>query len=197
MIRRPINIFGQDAFFVRGVHSIINKLIRSVAVNVSGSIYIPDIWVFSDSTMADVLPFVRQLRSDASYIIFGNERCCRLFDNVPNVNVLCFIEVDASVIETEKVLREHLEPLLVSRGKKNVPAISIENPVLSASEIKVIRLFSLGLSLGRIAELYDLSIKTISAHKRMAMRRLDVKSDQELILKSLLLGVTKAPSMLH
>lgn len=197
MIRRPINIFGQDAFFVKGLHSIINKLIRNVAVNIRGSIYIPDVWVFSDSTMADVLPFVRQLRSDASYIIFGNERCGRLFDKVPNVNVLCFIEVDASVMETEKVLREYLEPLFVSRGKNVAPVVSMKSHVLSESEMKVIRLFSLGLSLGKIAELYELSIKTISAYKRMAMRRLGVKSDQELILKSLLLGVTKAPLTLH
>lgn len=53
---------------------------------------------------------------------------------------------------------------------------------LTPSEIDVLRHLFNGMDLRQIAQLKQLSIKTISAHKCNAMRKLEVKTDPELFL---------------
>jgi two-component system capsular synthesis response regulator RcsB len=53
--------------------------------------------------------------------------------------------------------------------------------LLSAHEVEVIRRFASGISLAEIAALLHRSRKTISRQKRDAMRKLQLKSDTELI----------------
>lgn len=53
---------------------------------------------------------------------------------------------------------------------------------LTYSEKEVLKQLFNGMSLGEIARMRDLSIKTISAHKCNAMRKLSVKNDAELFL---------------
>ncbi|NWA43326.1 response regulator transcription factor [Pseudomonas reactans] len=53
---------------------------------------------------------------------------------------------------------------------------------LTCSEKEVLKHLFNGMSLGEIATLRSLSIKTISAHKCNAMRKLSVKNDAELFL---------------
>ena len=52
--------------------------------------------------------------------------------------------------------------------------------VLTKSELSVLRLLSSGYSLTAIASMANKSVKTISAQKRSAMRRVGVENDQEL-----------------
>ncbi|QMV53731.1 helix-turn-helix transcriptional regulator [Ewingella americana] len=53
---------------------------------------------------------------------------------------------------------------------------------LTFSEKEVLKQLFNGMSLGEIAQLRNLSIKTISAHKCNAMRKLSVKNDAELFI---------------
>ena len=52
---------------------------------------------------------------------------------------------------------------------------------LSTREVEILRLFVAGMSLRDIAINQNRSPKTISTQKIAAMRKLDVRSDQELI----------------
>ena len=52
---------------------------------------------------------------------------------------------------------------------------------LSLQEIKIISYISQGFTIARIANILDLSVKTVSAHKRRVMRKFNIKSNVELI----------------
>lgn len=52
---------------------------------------------------------------------------------------------------------------------------------LTRCEVEVVRLFLAGLSVGEIAAKFGRSKQTVSAQKRAAMRKLDVKTDIELV----------------
>lgn len=54
---------------------------------------------------------------------------------------------------------------------------------LTRSEIDVLKHLFHGMDLQQIAQMKQLSIKTISAHKCNAMRKLDVRTDSELFLQ--------------
>lgn len=54
---------------------------------------------------------------------------------------------------------------------------------LTRSEIEVLKHLFNGMDLQQIARMKQLSIKTISAHKCNAMRKLDVRTDSELFLQ--------------
>lgn len=54
---------------------------------------------------------------------------------------------------------------------------------LTRSEIEVIRHLFNGMDLQQIAQMKKLSIKTISAHKCNAMRKLNIRTDSELFLQ--------------
>ncbi|MGF6127167.1 two-component system capsular synthesis response regulator RcsB [Pseudomonas frederiksbergensis] len=53
---------------------------------------------------------------------------------------------------------------------------------LSLKELEIVRLFVAGLSVSDIARTLNRSIKTVSAQKVSAMRKLDVDSDQSLMI---------------
>ncbi|WMD18639.1 response regulator transcription factor [Achromobacter seleniivolatilans] len=52
---------------------------------------------------------------------------------------------------------------------------------LTGREVEVVRLFASGYSLGEIAEKFRRSKKAISAQKRAAMRKLNVRNDMDLL----------------
>jgi len=52
---------------------------------------------------------------------------------------------------------------------------------LSRCEVEVVRLFLSGMSVGEIAAKFGRSKQTVSAQKRSAMKKLDVKTDIELV----------------
>lgn len=53
---------------------------------------------------------------------------------------------------------------------------------LSPKELEVLRHFLSGTSVGDIARIMNRSVKTVSTHKIAAMRKLDVKTDHELVM---------------
>lgn len=55
--------------------------------------------------------------------------------------------------------------------------------MLSGSEKEIVHLLSYGMRPKDIANETGLSIKTISAHKRSAMRKLNVRTNMELLVK--------------
>jgi DNA-binding NarL/FixJ family response regulator len=59
---------------------------------------------------------------------------------------------------------------------RRVPA-----PLLSPRQIEVIRLSAQGLSLARIAERLSISPRTVETHRQSAMRKLDLRSQTDLV----------------
>lgn len=73
---------------------------------------------------------------------------------------------------------------LIPTEKYNLPTLSINERIsmLTARELEIIRLFVSGKSVNEIAGIQNRSAKTISTQKISAMRKLAVKSDQDLVL---------------
>lgn len=69
-------------------------------------------------------------------------------------------------------------------GDNNTSAIPIDERIarLTPREIETLRLFVSGNNVSDIARIQNRSAKTISAQKISAMRKLEVKSDQDLVL---------------
>lgn len=59
---------------------------------------------------------------------------------------------------------------------------------LSAREQEVLRLIALGYSNKEIAEQFDISVKTVEAHKANAVRKLDLQSRKDIIGYAILRG---------
>ncbi len=61
---------------------------------------------------------------------------------------------------------------------------------LTRCEVEVVRLFLSGLSVGEIAQKFGRSKQTVSAQKRAAMRKLDVRTDIDLVRYGMRSGLT-------
>ncbi|QNF32225.1 response regulator transcription factor [Adhaeribacter swui] len=81
-----------------------------------------------------------------------------------------------------------LEVILADTGSvETVP----DNLNLSSREIEVIRLIAEGKSTAEIAETLFLSPHTINSHRKNILRKLQIKSPVELIIKAMDLGIVK------
>ncbi len=57
----------------------------------------------------------------------------------------------------------------------------INTGILSAREVEIVRLFSDGLLYKEVADLLQISIKTVESHKANIMRKLEIRSTAELV----------------
>ena len=57
---------------------------------------------------------------------------------------------------------------------------AVAGGTLSGRELEVLRLFAAGMSMTEVANKVNRTVKTASAHKVSAMRKLGVKNDSEL-----------------
>ncbi|ENA0612486.1 response regulator transcription factor [Enterobacter bugandensis] len=126
---------------------------------------------------------------DMSIVVYtschdGNE--LRTLLNHYNISVIARAE---SLTDTEAYFRQAFEKKRVlspgicsdlARINKTHRATTAK---LTPSEMSVLRLLFNGLDLQQIARMKQLSIKTISAHKCNAMRKLEAKTDSELFLQ--------------
>lgn len=79
---------------------------------------------------------------------------------------------------------KYYPPSLKKHSHKNEPSILLQDRInsLSPREFEVLRHFIEGESIAKIAERLNRSAKTISLQKKSAMRKLNVESNQELIM---------------
>ncbi|MBU9843815.1 helix-turn-helix transcriptional regulator [Rahnella ecdela] len=90
---------------------------------------------------------------------------------------------DASVSQLNNTLSQLI---LASPMIETNPELSpSEFSTLTPNEKKIIRLYINGLSLSRIAQMTNKSIKTISSHKRKAMKKMGIETNIQLIQTSM------------
>lgn len=126
---------------------------------------------------------------DMSIVVYtschdGNE--LRTLLNHYNISVIARAE---SLTDTETYFRQAFEkkrvlsPGICSELARINKTHRATTAKLTPSEMSVLRLLFKGLDLQQIARMKQLSIKTISAHKCNAMRKLEAKTDSELFLQ--------------
>ena len=88
----------------------------------------------------------------------------------------------------------YLDPAMTGKvfgsyaGKRDKPRGETRGAQLSAREREVLRHIALGHSNKEIAELLDISAKTVEAHKANALRKLDMRSRIDIVRYAILQG---------
>lgn len=106
--------------------------------------------------------------------------------NYYNISVIARVE---SLQDTENFFRQAfdkkhvLSPKICSDLARVTEAHPCVTSRLTRSEMDVLKHLFHGMDLQQIAQMKQLSIKTISAHKCNAMRKLDIRTDSELFLQ--------------
>lgn len=99
---------------------------------------------------------------------------------LPGVNIV-FERYDTAINIIRKVILSFIQPVRKSTYGEKDKVFALKK--LSASEHRITNLYIQGLPLSNIALLLNKSIKTISAHRRSAMKKMGVASNIELIQK--------------
>jgi two-component system capsular synthesis response regulator RcsB len=103
----------------------------------------------------------------------------------PNVSLISRSEPLTKVVDSFKQAlqgRRFLSQKICGYLASQNSSAELATQKLTSSEKEVLRQLFNGISMGEIARLRSLSIKTISAHKCNAMRKLAAKNDAELFL---------------
>lgn len=175
-----------DSFFKYGIESVLADI--SLEIPSEQRLVIPqvDIWVISQKSLTDVLPFVNRADPKIPSIVFCSERCQRLLQDSPVDWTICLFDLDITIDQLKKELPKKISTLLLM-GKFDIsPTTKL---CLSSMERETVRHLSMGYSPHRVAQLTHKSVKTVSTHKRNSMRRLGVSSNQELMMKVKILGL--------
>ncbi|MDR6366998.1 LuxR C-terminal-related transcriptional regulator [Enterobacter sp. SORGH_AS_0287] len=139
------------------------------------------VWVFSEEplTLKSIMPMLEKTSGSLPCFIFGTESYQRVFNRIPNHNNLCFIDATvSSQVAMMVICAALINYALTGRCSDNEKKI-----MLSGNEKEIVHMLSDGMRPKEIANKTGLSIKTISAHKRSAMRKLNVRTNMELLVK--------------
>ncbi|WP_060228642.1 response regulator transcription factor [Burkholderia ubonensis] len=147
---------------------------------------------FDSDAEPDGLRMIERLarhHAEVGIILYSMHDDLSLVKHAMSVGAAGFVSKAASMDTLTEAIRT------VARGERYIdPATSkrlvqwafdkraqFGDVALSAREMEVVRLFSTGLNVSEIAAITNRSVKTISAQKLTAMKKLGVKSDVELV----------------
>ncbi len=183
------NVQGLDRYFSFGVKMALEEIFNEDR-SLHEMALVPDIWIFTENVLTNIVPFVKEKYTGRPCIIFGTSLHQRIFSGVPGFTNMLFVPIHASFHEVKNKLG-----MFLRESRRDIyPRIK---PISSAfrgysftpGERKTLSLLLSGSSPRDVAEINNVSEKTVSNYKRMAMRRFNVKNTQELVVKSQLLGM--------
>lgn len=175
-----VSYHGSDDLFLTGLSSVFHKACCDLEAIIRSDMS-ASVWVFSEETVTlkKISPLLEKLSDSEPCFIFGTEPYGRIFNNIPNNRHVCFIDASVSIDDAGMMICANLIRYALT-GYFSDDAC--RNP-LSVGEQEIIRLLLQGLKPKDIANKTGLHIKTISAQKRAAMRKLHVKTTMELLVK--------------
>jgi DNA-binding CsgD family transcriptional regulator len=180
-----VNIKGDDRFFVLGVHAVIERLYREMAVRFMSVSALPDIWVFTKDTLTELQPFIQQLHYGQPCIVFGAQRHRRILSEIPGLEKLLFIDIGTSAMAAVSHIREAMRS-----GFR--PGITFDpnyrRSRLTPKEQHILHHLLQGGRVDTVARLCGCTGKAVSSCKRRIMKKYNVFNNQELIIKSRILG---------
>lgn len=194
--KSAFKIICNNSFYSYGVEVLVNHILKEypfcLMEKVINDLIIPDIIIITENLMIDLVPFVNSLEKDKQYIVFCSSRVRRVLENIPGVNVVCFVRIEASCTEAERAIRETLFKYMSKTNHADMKINTSPSHLLTATQKEVVDLMANGLHPRQISKIYDMNIKKVSLLKRNAMTRLGVNTNQELIVKSLVLRETES-----
>ncbi|MBC3378944.1 helix-turn-helix transcriptional regulator [Serratia fonticola] len=136
-----------------------------------------DIYCFSNRNIIDRDIVNINITSNSRYIIIGHCHVLNCFSsNDDNINSLLIdIFMNAAKVKIELMHFLHI----LSRGPSHCkPAFT-----LTEKELSVVKHIAKGIPIPLIAKMKKISTKTISTHKRSAMRKMNARTTQIMLVK--------------
>lgn len=180
-----VNIKGDDHFFAFGVHAVIERLYREITARFMSASVFPDIWVFTEDTLTELQPFIQHLHYGQPCIVFGTERHRRILSEIPGLEKLLFIDVSTSGAMAANYIRDAMRSGFRSGMMFNS---NCRRSRLTPKEQHILHHLLQGGRVDTVARLCGCTGKAVSSCKRRIMKKYNVMNNQELIIKSRILG---------
>lgn len=170
-------IYSQDAFLTVGISSLLDSIL---SMNISFKDKKLNILLISNISLLNIAHFCHGLDLKKTYFVIGSATAWDMINGTGIMKLEGFIDISKSLNELEHELY-----FMLKGGRAiNVHPIQTEKIILSPREHFVLRYISSGMSASLIAKRLGLSVKTISSQKRSMMKKLNVSSNQQLLIKA-------------
>jgi DNA-binding NarL/FixJ family response regulator len=199
-ILEPFKLFGQGFYtcfslkneFTQICHaSSVEGLIESLTCSKS-DIIIVDMLHFNDAGLKE-LENIRHHFSDIPVLLITREDFSEYFHEYLAMGVKGFVfegdGLDELFLAVKKVLEgkmyfpQGMVKFLQKQGRKNGENINTnhKNRILTEREISVLKLFCDGLTFKEVGEKLFISPRTVEAHKRNILEKLNIRSSVEMV----------------
>jgi DNA-binding CsgD family transcriptional regulator len=136
------------------------------------------VYIFSGESVTEVCNIIKKKPIDNYAIVFGDEAVYRLLCNIYSIERVCFISSNSSIITVKRSIQRFLK-IKERQSFHEVTMTKLESLVLS--------FLVEGKTPYQASREFELSVQSISRHKRNAMLKLGVRTTTELFLKYALL----------
>ncbi|WP_279051583.1 LuxR C-terminal-related transcriptional regulator [Cedecea davisae] len=186
-LKTDIMLYGVDNFFLAGVNFIINEFdFRTSTDDIKFSVH-----YFYDTTLVDLLISLKKIKTSDRNVIFCGETTRYLLRTLNLKTNALILSQYISIVE----FKEKLISWLCGCNHKTGYLSDLKyNHSLTPIEWKVINFFCYGFQTKDIAFLENIKTKTVSSHKRNAMKKIFAVTNQELYAKFMLLAVLNESS---
>ncbi|MDF9755634.1 two-component system capsular synthesis response regulator RcsB [Pseudomonas sp. TE6288] len=164
-------------------HQLVELLQRTAA-----EVVVTDYQMPSDSPYGDGLKLIEYLRRHfpaVNILVLTMMSNPLLLTRLTELGVLGVIQKNQMHSDIERALMAVAQPVQrtkVGAGSPAAPQVNDRFAMLSPKEAEILRLFVSGKTVSEIAVQQNRSVKTISAQKNAGMRKLNVLSDQALLV---------------
>nr|WP_318384186.1 helix-turn-helix transcriptional regulator [uncultured Enterobacter sp.] len=169
-----------DKYFEAGVMTLLNNIFsQRIAdfLKLHNFSYL-SVYVFSGENLAEVCNIMMSRPIVDYAIVFGDESVYRLLSNMYKSERVCFLSSHSGIVSVKNKLLRFFK----SRDRKPVREVEMTN-----LETLVLSFLAKGRTPNQISRGFNLSIQSISRHKRNAMLKLGVRTTTELFLKHTLI----------
>lgn len=177
-------IYGNNNYISDGLKNLIDSEIsRYVDSNLQNKILKISLWSLDNVNLMDVLSFSKK-RANPPDIIICNEDMIRFFSKIPLFKQVILVDVRSPIRNIKSVIYR----FLTSRGSMLQRYDRYYSPYTSLKQKEILSLLLKGHSPLYCSRVLNVSYKMISHHKRILMKSLGVRSNQELMV---IVGVTE------
>lgn len=176
-MKASYRIYSQDAFLSIGISSLLDSIL---SMNILFKEKKLNILLISNISLLNIAHFCHDLDPKKTYFVIGSATAWDMINGTGIMKLEGFIDISKSLNE----LKYELYFMLKGGREFNPYHIQTEKIILSPSERFVLRYIASGMPAASIAKRLGLSVKTISSQKRSMMKKLNVSSNQQLLIKS-------------
>lgn len=177
-MKKKYHTVCEDLFLDTGVSSILDKIDSLTDDNIfNKGIY--SFLLFSDQHLFGLVEFFKKINPERTYIVIAPHTIWPLLKSIEILRFVKFIDISLSVSSIEYELQ-----IFLKESKNQVTELTHPKlPRLTVKERIILERILTGFNLTIISKENGVSVKTISTQKRNIMKKLHVRSNQQLYIK--------------